>query len=87
MPQDKQELPMRYHVAGLARGVQKWFRALSLPTRIVLALVTLYMLSLLVNMLMQAVLLSLGEVYTILGILASAIIIYEFLRPRYQKKR
>ena len=77
---------MRYHIAGLMRGAQRWFRSLSLPARIVLTLVILYTLSLLVNMLMQVVLLSLGVVYTILGILASAIVIYEFLRTRQQKK-
>lgn len=76
--EDEQDRPLMYHVAGIARGIRKWFKDLSLPTRVVLTILVLYVLSLLVNMLVQLVMLSMGLIYTVLGIAASAIVIYEF---------
>lgn len=76
--EDEQDRPLMYHVAGITRGIRKWFKDLSLPTRVVLTILVLYILSLLVNMLVQLVMLSMELIYTILGIIASAIVIYEF---------
>ncbi len=83
---DLQNTSLRYHVHCIARGLWKRFKEMSLLARIVLTLLTLYVLSSIVNMLIQLIILSMGWLYTILGIIASAIVIYEFFIKRRQKK-
>jgi hypothetical protein len=82
---DEQDRPMIYHIICIIRCTWKWYKNLSLLSRIVLALLVLYILSLLVNVLVQILLQSMGLIYTILGILASAIVIYEFFFMKKQR--
>ncbi len=84
---DLQNISLRYHVHCIAWGLWKRFKEMSLLARIVLTLLTLYVLSSIVNMLIQLIILSMGWLYTILGIIASAIVIYEFFNKRRQKGR
>jgi amino acid transporter len=81
-----QDMPVMYHVDCIIRGLRKRFKAMPLLVRIVLVSLALYVLSSMVNMLVQVVILSMNWVYTILGIIASIIIIYEFFIKRQQKK-
>lgn len=76
--EDEQDRPLTYYMTGIARGIRRWFKSLSLPKRVVLAILALYALSLLMNLIVQLVMTSMGLIYTILGIIASAIVIYEF---------
>ena len=76
--EDEQDKPLMYYMTGIARGIWKWFKGLSLPTQIILAILVLYALSLVINLIMQLLMMSMGLIYTILGIIASAIVIYEF---------
>jgi hypothetical protein len=76
--EDEQDRPLMYHMAGIGRGIRRWFKNLSLPTRVVLAILILYALSLLINVIMQLVMMSMGLIYTILGIVASAIVIWDY---------
>src|SRR2546428_5445637 len=80
------EMPLRYHVDCIARGIWKWFRSLSLPARSLLVLLLLYTLSGLMNMLIQLVIPSTNSIYTILGIIASVIAVYEFFIKKREKK-
>ena len=74
-----QDYPLKYHIAGIANTIHSRFKDLSLMARIVLAMFALYTLFILVNILIQMIISSMNEIYTILGILASAIIVYEFV--------
>lgn len=77
------DMSISYHMLGLVRAIRKRFRAMSLPSQIVLALFAFYLMSVIVNMLIQLIIGSMALIYTILGILASAIVIYDF----FMKKR
>ncbi len=83
---DMQDMPLMYHVDCIVRGLRKRFKAMPLLVRIVLVSFSLYVLSSMVNLLVQVVILSMNWVYTILGIIASIIIIYEFFIKWQQKK-
>lgn len=83
---EMQNMPMMYHVDCIVRGLQKRFKAMPLLVRIAVVSLALYMLSSVVNMLVEVVILSMNWVYTIVGIIASIIVIYEFFIKRQQKK-
>jgi hypothetical protein len=83
---DIPDMPLMYHVKGIVRGLQKRFKAMPLLIRIVLTSLAMYMLSSMVNILVQIMLLSMNCVYTIVGIIASIIVIYEFFMKEQQKK-
>lgn len=82
----EQELPMRYHVDCIVSGIWKWFRNLSISARIMLILVVLYILTRVVDLLIQLIIPSLNSIYTVLGIFASGIVLYEFFVKEHKKK-
>jgi len=77
--ENEQDHPLKYHIAGIARTIHSRFKGLSLMACIVLALFALCTLFILMNILVQMIISSMNEIYTILGILASAIVVYEFV--------
>ncbi len=79
VPENEQDMPLSYYICGLVRAVRRRLRTMSLSSQIVLALIALYLMTVILNLLIQFVIGSISVVYTILGILASAIVIYEFL--------
>ncbi len=82
----EQELPLRHHAGCIIQGIWRWFKSTSLPVRTVLILLVLYMLLGISVPLIQFVISSMTPMYTILGIIASGIIIYEFAARDHQKK-
>src|SRR5260221_14784226 len=83
---DIQDMPLMYDVDCIVRGLRKRLKDIPLAIRVVLASLALYALSSVLNMLIQVVILSMNWVYTILGIVASIIVAYEFFIKRQQKK-
>lgn len=86
-PQNEQNKPLMYHIKGVAKCVRKWFEKMPLFVSIPLVLLAMYMLFSVVNILLQAVAAQLNCLYTILGIIASAIIIYQFLIEKLKKDK
>lgn len=84
--ENDQEILLKYHINYIAQGIWKWFRNRSLPARIMLILFLLYILSRLLNMLILLVTPSLDSVYTVLGIITSTIVLYEFCIKEHKKK-
>jgi hypothetical protein len=84
-PENSQEMHLKYHIVGIVRIVRKWYQEATMVSRIILALLALYILSNVVNMLIQIVNFSISSIYIILGILSSAIVIYEFLKKKHSR--
>ena len=82
VPENEQDMPLSYYIRGFVRVVQRRFRTMSLPSQIVLVLITLFLITVILNLLIQFVIGLMSLIYTILGIIASAIVIYEFLLKR-----
>jgi len=80
---NEQEMPLSYYIRGLVHVVRRRLRTMSLPSQIVLASIVLYLMTVILTLLIQFVIGSISVIYTVLGILASAIVIYEF----FLKKR
>lgn len=87
LPEVEQDLLWAYYIGYAIRNIQNWFKERSSLTRSILILLVVYMLSLLMNTLIQVVFLSMGPVYTILGIISSAVVIYESFLKKEQKRR
>ena len=71
---DVQDTSLMYHIDCIIWGLWRRFKGMSLLVRIILALLMLYVLSGMVNMLVQIAILSMNWVYTILGSIASIIV-------------
>jgi hypothetical protein len=79
--EEKQNKPLQAYLGYLIQGVWNLFREIPPLPRVVCAILSISMLlvvSLLLNSLIQLVVPFMNIVYMILGILASAIAIYEF---------
>ncbi len=88
--EDEEEISLISDAVCPVLSIWKLFNGTPLTARIVcivLAILALLILYFLVNILIQLVLLIMNPLYTFLGIIASAIIIYEFLGRRKRQKR
>jgi hypothetical protein len=84
--QDEEYASFRYHLVGIARVGQKWWKSRSKATQAVLAIVALCILSHIINTLIRSVDFSMNSIYMILGVLASAVVIYEFLSSKLKRR-
>lgn len=80
--ENEQDMPFTYYVIGGGRAIGRWYKDIPLFARIVIALFTLFTLTICVNVLIQLIISSMSLIYTVLGILTSVIVIYEFLFKR-----
>src|SRR5437879_9075931 len=71
--EDEQEISLMYHFVCIIRGVWHRIKIMPLPVRALLALLALYVLSIMENILIRLVISSMAAIYTILGLITSVI--------------
>jgi len=87
--EDEKKPIVGYHLAHIVQGIWKLFADTPLGPRIaciLLAILALIILCIILNFMTQLAAPIMNLIYTILGISASAIAIYEFLNPGPKKR-